>query len=61
MLKAHVIGIKKVCVAAFVKTRNSFVVWCRERKKAEDSENVFFKALAKSFLLTWRCHSWPTI
>ena len=58
MLKAHVIEITKACVAAFMKARNSLVIW--ERKKTEDSENVFFKALAKIFLLTWKCCSWPT-
>ena len=42
MLKAHVIEITKACIAAFMKARNSLVVWCRERKKTEDSENVFF-------------------
>ena len=42
MLQAHVIEITKACIAAFMKARNSLVVWCRERKKTEDSENVFF-------------------
>ena len=38
-------------MAAFMKARNSLVVWSREKKKkTEDGENVFFKALAKSFL-----------
>ena len=50
MLKADVIKITKACIAPFMKARNSLVLWCGERKKTEDSENVFFKALAKSFL-----------
>ena len=40
----------KACIGAFMKARNSLVVWCRgKKKKAEDVENVFFKALAKNF------------
>ena len=39
-------------IVAFMKARNFLVVWCRERKKTEDSENFFFKALAEKFLLT---------
>ena len=35
-----------------MKAINSLVVWCREKKKTEDGENVFFKALAKNLLLT---------
>ena len=31
-----------------------------EEKKTEDSENVFFKALAKNLLLTWKSCSWKT-
>ena len=42
MLKAHVIEITKACIAAFMKARNYLVVWGREKKKKEDSENVFF-------------------
>ena len=42
MLKAHVIEITKACIAAFMKAINYLVVLCRERKKTEDSENVFF-------------------
>ena len=60
MLKAYVIEITKACVAASIKARNSLVVCCRERKKTEDSVNVFFKALTKNSLLTWKCCSWPT-
>ena len=41
MLKAHVIEITKAWIAAFMKVRNYLVVWCREKKKTEDSENVF--------------------
>ena len=40
-----------------MKAINSLVVSCIERKKTEDSENVFFKALAKIFLLTWKGYS----
>ena len=47
--KAHMIEITKACIAAFMKARNSLVVWSREKKKTEDGENVFFKALAKNF------------
>ena len=42
--------IEKACiVVAFMKSGNSLVVWCIEKKKTEDSENVFFKALAEFF------------
>ena len=44
MLKVHVIEITKACVAAFMKAI-----------KTEDSENVFFKAIANNFFLTWIC------
>ena len=44
MLNAHVIEITKACVAAFMKARNSLVISCKERKKTEDSENVFFQS-----------------
>ena len=50
------IGIIKACIVAFIKANNFLVVWCREKKKTEDSENVIFKAFAKNFLLT----SWPS-
>ena len=48
------IEITKACIVVFMKTRNSLVVWCREKKqkKTEDGENGFFKALAQVFLLT---------
>ena len=49
--KAHVIEITKACIVAFIKARNSLVVWCREKKETVDGENVFFKAVAKVFLL----------
>ena len=42
MLKAHVIEITKACVAALIRAKNSLGFWCREKKKSEDSENVFF-------------------
>ena len=50
--KAHPIGITKACIVAFMKARNSLVVWCREKKKTEDREKVLLKTLAKIFLLT---------
>ena len=34
--------IEKACIVAFMKSRNSLVVWCIERKKTEDIEHVFF-------------------
>ena len=47
--KAHLIEIIKACVVAFMKARNSLVVWCREKKKkTENGENVFFKSLVKN-------------
>ena len=36
-----------------MKARNSLVVSCKEKKKTEDCEIVFFNAIAKYFLLTW--------
>ena len=47
--KAHVIEITKACIVAFLKARNSLVAWCREKKKTEDGENVFFKIDGKTF------------
>ena len=35
-----------------MKARDPLAVRCSERKKIEDSENVFFKALANRFWLT---------
>ena len=32
----------------------------REEKTPEDCESVFFKAIAKYFLLTWKSYSWST-
>ena len=46
------IEITKACIDAFMKVKNSLVFQCRERKKTEDGENVLFKALAKSLMLT---------
>ena len=44
-----------------MKARNSFVVCCRDKKKKTDNgENVFFKALAKIFLLISKSRLWPT-
>ena len=59
--KRHVIEITKSCIFAFMKARNSFVVCCRDKKKKTDNgENVFFKALAKIFLLISKSRLWPT-
>ena len=45
MNKGYVIEIENAYIAAFLKAKNSLVVWCREnKKKTEDGENVFFKA-----------------
>ena len=43
-----------------MKVRNSLMFYVERRKKAEDGENVFFKALAKIFLLTSKSCLWPT-
>ena len=51
LYKAHVIEMTKACIVPFMKSRNSLIVSCREKEKTEDGENVFFKALAKVFLL----------
>ena len=45
------IEITKACIVVFMKVRNSLFVWSREKKKTEDGEDVYFKALAKIFLL----------
>ena len=37
-----------------MEAKNSLVVWCIEREKKEDSENVFCKAHAKNVLLIWK-------
>ena len=54
------IEITKTCIVALMKARNSLVVWCREIKKTEDGENVFFKGLAENFLLKSKSCLWPT-
>ena len=56
--KARVIEITKARTVAFMKSRNSLVVRCRERKKTEDSENLLFKALANGFWITSKYCSW---
>ena len=54
----------KACTVASMKARNSLVVvQCREKKvnwkkNTEDSENLFFKALANRFWLTSKSYSW---
>ena len=56
--KAHVIEITKARKVAFMKSRNSLVVQCRERKtKTEDGEH-FFKALANRFWSKWKNCLW---
>ena len=37
-----------------------WLVDVERRKKTEDGKNVFFKALAKDFLLTSKSYLWPT-
>ena len=37
-----------------------WLVDVERRKKTEDGKNVFFKALAKHFLLTSKSYLWPT-
>ena len=55
------IEITKVCIVAFMKARSSLLVWFREKeKKTQDGENLFFKALAKDFLLTSKSCLLPT-
>ena len=62
--KTHVIEITKACTVASMKARISLVVvQCREKKvnwkkNTEDSENLFFKALANRFWLTSKSYSW---
>ena len=43
---------------AFMKSRNSLGVWCRERKKTEDGGNLFSKAFTNRFWLTLKNCSW---
>ena len=58
------IEITKACTVAFMKARNSLVVRCREKhvnwkkRKTEDGENLFFKALDNRFWLTSKSYSW---
>ena len=57
------IEITKVCIVAFMKARDSLVALCREnkkKKKTEDGEILFFKALTKIFLLISKSCLWPT-
>ena len=56
------IEITKACIVAFMKARNSLVVWCREKKKTEDGENVFLMLLLKIFCLHQKVvYGWPSI
>ena len=43
--KVHVIEITKACIAAFMKARNSLVVWCREKQKQKMVKMYFLKCL----------------
>ena len=61
--KAHVIEITKAYTVAFMEVASSLVVRCREKhvnwkKKTENGENLFFKALASRFWLTSKSYSW---
>ena len=52
--KAHVIEITKACTITFTKARNPLVVRCGEKhitwkRKTEDTEKLFFKALDNTF------------
>ena len=58
--KAHVIELTKTRTIAFMKSRNSLVVQCRERKKTKDSGHLFFKAFANRFWLTSKNCSWSS-
>ena len=53
--------ITKACIVAFMKARNSLLVWYGEKKKKQkEDEHVFFKALVKNLLLTSNSCLWPT-
>ena len=52
--------ITKACIVAFIKAKNSLVVWCIDGRKQKIVEMYFLKALAKNFFLTWKSCSWPT-
>ena len=39
----------KVCIVAFMKARNSLVVWCREKQKNRRWWKYFLKLLLKIF------------
>ena len=46
------IEIPKACIVAFMKSKKFHgCLMQREEKKTDEGENVFFKALAKNFLL----------
>ena len=49
--RAQVIEITKACIVAFMKGRNSWVVWCREKEKKQKMVKMNFKALAKIFFV----------
>ena len=47
--KAHVIEIAKTCITAFMKAKNSLVVWCREKKKKQKMVKIYFLKLLLKF------------
>ena len=47
--KDYVIQITKACMFAFMKARNTLVVWCREKKKNKVVKMYFLKPLLKIF------------
>ena len=49
--RAQVIEITKACIVAFMKGRNSWVVWFREKEKKQKMVKMNFKALAKIFFV----------
>ena len=62
--KTHVVEITKACTVAFMKKGNSLFDVERNmsigKKKTENGENLFFKALGKRFWSTSKSCSWPT-
>ena len=59
MLKAHVIEITKAYIAVYMKARIPKLFDVEKGKKQKIVIFFFFKALAKNFVLTWKCYSWP--
>ena len=44
----------------FYESKESLGCFMEREEKAEDRGNVYFKSLAKTFLLAYKCCSWPT-